>query len=549
VSEKAQQLSEISKLQALLTSFKSASEKATNPLSNAFDLKKTSVKSTDVNNPDRYLNARISNSFLVEKASYDVEVTQVAKAAEIVIGDNITSRGLPKADAGLNGTMELTVNGQQRDITINNHDSVEAIIKSINTAFRNNDNKFEASIINDSVTDTSYISVRSLELGKTPTIALSWQGGGSPVKAVSDIKGSNAEVLINGARVESVTNKLEDLIPGMTVNLEAVNANGKVQTISIEPDTSGVRARIEEVGNIWNELSQFVAKHKQTKGTYDQFADPFSPQGSRKAETAVLYGNPLLKEAEEMLESFITTSQESNSKIKSIFDMGFSLGRSKPSDEYPAEARILEINKEDLQKLENAFADNFEEVRKLFVNTTTIKGDPANNSYIAVTRSETISGNIAGKDIKLEVVVDGAGTVTSVKAKVPGRADITGTYANNSINFAGTELEGIAFYYDIGSANTNTEKFTFNSTNGIINKGHFLAREMINDNGTTGSAIVAAEQIQTQKNSITAELARLQEELDAATEKADATLQAIEVQEMQNKMGMMAIEALLGNDK
>ena len=123
-------------------------------------------------------------------------------------------------------------------------------------------------------------------------------------------------------------------------------------------------------GNALNELSYFIAKNDQTSRSHfnDKYRDPYAPLESYNSSESPLRGNAVLEEAKLLWSKFTSKQLHKTGEITSIHDIGMALKPETRDDGVTFDSLVFE----DESKFNKMFAENFEDVRALFITSAKI---------------------------------------------------------------------------------------------------------------------------------------------------------------------------------
>lgn len=165
------------------------------------------------------------------------------------------------------GTLTISAGGSAETITIDsNNNTLEALASEINAA----DVGIQATIINDgSDTDPFRLLLRAENSGSDNAISITnnLTGGSGTQPTFSEVQAEqDAQVQIGSGAgaitVNSATNLVTGLIPGVTLDLQSENSAKEV-TITIENDTAGIQSTIEGFVEEFNALVGYI--NEQTR--------------------------------------------------------------------------------------------------------------------------------------------------------------------------------------------------------------------------------------------------------------------------------------------
>ncbi|PCJ26923.1 MAG: hypothetical protein COA94_04410 [Rickettsiales bacterium] len=565
VSVRHDKLGAISELQMLLTDLKAKATRLSDPMETGFNHKHCS---TTINgeSADKFLkNVRVDGT--VSNGHVHVAVEQVASGASLTIAFNAQHTGFTN-DAnpiGLDGDLTLTIGGNARIINVAAADNLGIIVSNINLNFENNGDAFEAFLINGNPggVPSSFIEIRAKNTG-FEQIGIAWADIGNPAMTMLEhahLDGQDAIVYVEGVRYDNASNKYDNAIAGLSFELAgAVNVAAAVpnlayngfdySAICTEEDHDPVKKMIIEFANSLDMLTYFVAKHGADSdvSTIDKYADPYADK-SKDDQGGVLRGSMLLVEATQIVERF-TGLQHNGNGITSIAQMGMGL---KTTVQDGISFETLYFSDEDL--FVKKFEDDFESVRRFFINHVQVTPTPGNLSslqYIPTDMpGEVITPSIIGRDLPVSITYDPAGAVTAFSVTADGQV-VNGAITYNaslnrySISFAGTALKGMAFSVDPKAANNVVENFTINYTRGISNLVRDEARTMLSDDGSGGSTIAEAGRIQDRIKSLETSRDKIQAKLEKLKGDMQADYKRMILLETKSAIALSQADALLG---
>ena len=419
-----------------------------------------------------------SGSASANPGNYNVEIQQLAQAQKLATTgqanlNTIIGSGTLNFDFGtITGTANN--NGKYSGASfVNNGLSTKTVIidASNNTlsGIRNAINAANigvtASIINDGSNTPYRLALSNSQTGESQSMKISTSAGSDnalsallshdPAKdngqaLTETLKAQNAKLTVDGINVSKTNNTINDVIPGVTLNLKKTNLATPI-TLNVVRDTQGLSTNLQQFVDTYNKLSGSL----KSMSSYDL--------ATKKG--AVLYGDSSLRSMQSQMRSILSaTLPEATGKLTKLNQLGIAFQKD----------GTLSLDKTKLQGVIDA---NFSQISPLFAATgnssdSLISYASATNktktgSY-GVTVSQLASqgswvgGASAGLEIKsgindtLQVTLDGL----SASITLP-----TGTYANAGA--LATDLQarinGNTTFSTAGSAATVTA-----DSNGII---------------------------------------------------------------------------------
>ncbi len=558
-------LSELSSLQNLIKSIKSQAANLTNPISNSFENKKVTLSTADVGSVDEYLTgAQVEGSSML--GSVRVEVQSVATQSKFILKNanngNANDPFQNGAALGRTGNMIVTVAGQARTVNILVGDNIENIRDKANQQFQANGDQFEAFLV-DAGGGRAYLEIRAKQTGANQTITVAYNdglGGGNlgggdffGHGGVAGYQvGADARVVVDGAiTLTQASNKFTNVVQGLSFTLAGrVNAIGVSSTITTAQDAAASKDSIIKFGNALNELSYFIAKNSQSNGSPDKFAYS-APTDLQEfdSEDSPLRGSFTLREAMQIWQTFTTSKNAAPGEINSIYELGMNIKAAvKDGVEYQT------VYFEDEGKFNKALNDEPDRVRRFFLTDTTIapQGGASSLKWLPGEFDRSVSG-IANRDITISATYDGGGVLTRLRTTIAGvhyDAVITPSGVPGSYNakFAdNSPLNGMEFRTESRGAVGVTNDFTVNVKPGMANIVTDQLRDMFGDSGLTGTTVLQGELFDNEIDKLNTELARVEKELKALTEKMNREYQTIAQLDLMAGLQTAMIQAALAS--
>lgn len=223
----------------------------------------TGQRRVDVSNSS-ILSASISGE--ADIADYRVEVSQLASA------QSVASAGFVATDTTVgSGTLNIAVGGAAA--TAVEIDPAAATLADVRDAINGADAGVDAAIVDDGTAqrlviaaddtgaaNTIDISVTDNDGNNTDTVglsALSYTGGAENLAQVE--AASDAALTVNGLDVTRPTNQIDDLLPGLSLDLKQAQV-GTVVEVSVASDTGAAKAAVEDFVEAYNGLQKPIAE-------------------------------------------------------------------------------------------------------------------------------------------------------------------------------------------------------------------------------------------------------------------------------------------------
>jgi flagellar hook-associated protein 2 len=286
-----------------------------------FNLKKTEFKIPEAKSLDIDESQVTPQTF--EYQDISVNADPIAKD-QVIKSEDYPRTPLKLIVIGEKGQKEISLNGDQTDIVLNKNELGIGEIKQIK--FENN------SVDNYEISNFKVIKEVSTE-------------GFNPKNVVQ--KAQNAIIEVDGIRVEKSTNKIDDVIKGVTLELK--KATDKEIDISIDHDFDYIKDQIIQWVGHYNNVIEFISKETDTdKG----------PDGKAKGLFA---GDLAFMMLHNGLQKITSNYYNTETPFTMLSQLGISTG--KPGSTPSEKGGYLEIDEELLDK---AIRDNPDKLKSLF---------------------------------------------------------------------------------------------------------------------------------------------------------------------------------------
>lgn len=266
---------------------------------------------------------------------YEVTVTQLARAGSAASNSVALDQELTATDTTL--TLDFGAGGTQTsyDVTISAGSTLADVRDQINA---DKESSVTASIVNDG---TGYrLALSSKETGQDASLE-GFSGLASlTMDAATQRSGQDAELNVNGIAITSKTNRVEEAIQGVTLDLTA--ASGDPVTLVIERDEASLREAIDDFVSNYNEMKSTVGRMTAYNG-----------EGETSGE---LVGDRTVRTIEDRLRRDITDNLGTGD-ISRLSQLGIAID----------ERGRLTVDED---KLDDAIANNPEELSSFFAGDT-----------------------------------------------------------------------------------------------------------------------------------------------------------------------------------
>lgn len=249
----------------------------------------------------------------VSSGTYNIQVTQVAKAHTVRSNDAYTSA----SDTFNTGTLSIKVgSGAAIDIDITSSNNT---LSNIRNAINNANAGVNASIVNDGTNQRLVLTSKTLGENGAITVTATEDGVTSGTFALTGLDSStlveaqaadNAELTVNGLAVSRSTNTVSDVISGMTLNLSKAGSS----TVTVGRNNTDLATVVSGFVTAYND----VIKQNKSLTAFDV----------TNQTQAILNGDSTVRSIQTNLSNLLLGSVEGLSGgISSLADIGISYNR------------------------------------------------------------------------------------------------------------------------------------------------------------------------------------------------------------------------------
>lgn len=300
------------------------------------DFQKSATATTSAN---AYIPKATDNT---ASGTYDIKVNQLASnqsSASTAVADKTAKLG--------SGSLSITM-GNNSAVSVNvANGSLEGVRDAINSAKDDSGNALgvTAAIVTDS--KGSYLTLTSKESGEANAFSISATGDSGLTDVVSGItpkvEARNAKLTVNGVDLETTSNQVSNVIPGLELTLSSVSTTSEKTTVNNDTST-------------WSEgMTQFVNSYNNFLSTVNGLTQ-YSTDDN--AESGALVGDSGARTVRSQMKGLM-----SNEMLASLKDFGVTaVSLDKTNASRPAGS--LQI---DSTKLSQALTTNPDGFKKLMV--------------------------------------------------------------------------------------------------------------------------------------------------------------------------------------
>lgn len=184
------------------------------------------------------------------------------------------------------------------------------------------------------------------------------------------VQGTNAEGFVGAQVIDSASNVISDMIPGVTMTLKALTG-GSPLTVNVGapgPDTAAISAKVKAFVEQYNSTVDFVRSKVNEKRVVD-------PQTTADYQKGVLYGDTALQGLLSQMRIAITNEYVSTNpdSMDQLSELGISTGKAIGSGTLNQDSIAGKLSF-DQAKFEEALAAGTTDVRKLLGGDTSVSG-------------------------------------------------------------------------------------------------------------------------------------------------------------------------------
>jgi len=183
------------------------------------------------------------------------------------------------------GTIEVTVDGETTEVDLGSSaNTLLDVVSAINAA----DAGVEASIVNDGGTDPFNFVLTAKESGTQKSFSLDFTGYTAGDVDLSTAftttqAAEDASLTVNSIQITRGSNTVDDVIPGVTLNLTGIQDAGENVTLTVGTDVDGLVVDIQEFVDAYNGVQSFLDRQFD----FDQEAGAGGPLFGDFTATAV----------------------------------------------------------------------------------------------------------------------------------------------------------------------------------------------------------------------------------------------------------------------
>ena len=232
--------------------------------------KSSSTRSLSLNNSSTAIDATINSQALASSGDADIQVVRLALSTTM----RSTEYGSKTAQLNSGNSFNVTVTKSSGNTVIPVTTATpEGVVDAINKS----SSGIKATLINKSATGNAWYIMLDGELGASNDYSISTSAASDPFSFSTGTTAVDSEIVYNGLTVNRKTNSLDDVIPGVTLNLKSTTSTNA--SISINEDKSSLRETINIFVDTVNSFSA-IARDLTTQGGENEYSGSLSSDKS-----------------------------------------------------------------------------------------------------------------------------------------------------------------------------------------------------------------------------------------------------------------------------
>lgn len=325
--------------------------------------------------------------------SYRIQVTSLASTQTL-----ITNGVADKASTnGTGGVVKFTLeNGEVKTLDLGGKGtSLEEIAKAINA---DKELGLSASIMNDGSGTPFRLMISTTATGTQASISEITVEGNADLGALLDKTGmteqaaTDAVIKVNGIAVTQATNKLENVIQGVTLNVSKVDT--EAQTLTVTRNDDKTKSAINEFITAYNNVQKFIKS---------------STAYTEGASGSILNGDNTARTVQTRLSGIMSFQSSNGGAFKTLSDLGIRTQADGTIQLDDAKfSKALTENRDDIAKLfqdkTNGIATYTQNVTKGLISSTTGIVTTASNG--TKTRIEELNSQYERKQAQIEATME-----------------------------------------------------------------------------------------------------------------------------------------------
>jgi len=269
-----------------------------------FLAKASSTRSLSLTNSSTAIDATINSQALATRGNSDIEVVGLARST--------TMRSIEYASK----TTQLN-NGNSFNITFSKNSGDNAVVsvatatpQGVVDAINGSTSGIKATLVNDTPAEDGWYILLDGELGSDNDFTVSTSAAPDPFQFATGTSAINSKIVYNGLTIRRTSNSIDDVIPGVTLNLKSTTSTNA--SISINEDKSSLRGTIDIFVDTVNSFSS-IARDLTTEGGENEYSGSLSSDKS--------FVNLVSRQIKNLVDK---TSSTPSGGLSSLRDLGLS---------------------------------------------------------------------------------------------------------------------------------------------------------------------------------------------------------------------------------
>ncbi|MFA5702020.1 MAG: flagellar filament capping protein FliD [Advenella sp.] len=325
--------------------------------------------------------------------SYRIQVTSLA-STQTLIANGVADKA---STNGTGGVVKFTLeNGEVKTLDLGGKGtSLEEIAKAINA---DKELGLSASIMNDGSGTPFRLMISTTATGTQASISEITVEGNADLGALLDKTGmteqaaTDAVIKVNGIAVTQATNKLENVIQGVTLNVSKVDT--EAQTLTVTRNDDKTKSAINEFITAYNNVQKFIKS---------------STAYTEGAGGSILNGDNTARTVQTRLSGIMSFQSSNGGAFKTLSDLGIRTQADGTIQLDDAKfSKALTENRDDIAKLfqdkTNGIATYTQNVTKGLISSTTGIVTTASNG--TKTRIEELNSQYERKQAQIEATME-----------------------------------------------------------------------------------------------------------------------------------------------
>lgn len=325
--------------------------------------------------------------------SYRIQVTSLA-STQTLIANGVADKA---STNGTGGVVKFTLeNGEVKTLDLGGKGtSLEEIAKAINA---DKELGLSASVMNDGSGTPFRLMISTTATGTQASISEITVEGNADLGALLDKTGmteqaaTDAVIKVNGIAVTQATNKLENVIQGVTLNVSKVDT--EAQTLTVTRNDDKTKSAINEFITAYNNVQKFIKS---------------STAYTEGAGGSILNGDNTARTVQTRLSGIMSFQSSNGGAFKTLSDLGIRTQADGTIQLDDAKfSKALTENRDDIAKLfqdkTNGIATYTQNVTKGLISSTTGIVTTASNG--TKTRIEELNSQYERKQAQIEATME-----------------------------------------------------------------------------------------------------------------------------------------------